>query len=287
MMQGTVREDDVSSADMHEEETAGPAELIEASAAAETCETIVEEKEVIPLSPLHEHASHGNLEALNEILSTSDTIEDQIDQPAGEDMMSPLHYAADSCVTNNVDPAVAANTVCALLIEGQANPCMVDARNRVPYFLASNDKVRDAFRRARATLGEDRWAWDEGAKVGPPLTEDDVERKKEKAAEKKRRQKARQKEKKAREKEQAEEMSRRMKEEEETRKREEDAKRIRAGLQPKASSATNVCDFCQKVCRGKRRSQMFQRLDYVYCSADCVQKHKRELMASAALSRLS
>jgi hypothetical protein len=32
---------------------------------------------------------------------------------------------------------------------------------------------------------------------------------------------------------------------------------------------------------------MLQRLDYVYCSTDCVQKHKRELMAQAALSRLA
>jgi Vms1-associating treble clef domain len=30
---------------------------------------------------------------------------------------------------------------------------------------------------------------------------------------------------------------------------------------------------------------MFSRLEYVYCTAECVQKHKRELMAAAALAR--
>jgi hypothetical protein len=31
--------------------------------------------------------------------------------------------------------------------------------------------------------------------------------------------------------------------------------------------------------------QMFQRLEYVYCGSECVQKHKRELMAAAAMAR--
>ena len=36
---------------------------------------------------------------------------------------------------------------------------------------------------------------------------------------------------------------------------------------------------------GKSRSQMFSRLEYVYCSTDCVRKHQRELMAAAAMAR--
>ena len=72
----------------------------------------------------------------------------------------------------------------------------------------------------------------------------------------------------------------------ETKKEEEDARRVRAGLKPKTSAASNACDFCQKVVRGKRRSQMFQRLDFAYCSTECVRRHQRELTAAAATARL-
>ncbi len=102
--------------------------------------------------------------------------------------------------------------VTALLVQGHANPTVLDARRRTPYFLASHEKAREAFRMARATLGEDYCSWD-NAKVGPPLTMDDVQMKKEKAAEKKKRQKARQKEKKGRERAQAEEMEKQQQEE--------------------------------------------------------------------------
>ena len=78
------------------------------------------------------------------------------------------------------------------------------------------------------------------------------------------------------------------KQEEEAKKvAEETAKRIRDGLQPKyvVTGSDNVCDYCQKIVKGRKRKDMFTRLDYKYCSSDCVQKHKRELMASAALAR--
>lgn len=60
----------------------------------------------------------------------------------------------------------------ALLVQGHANPCAIDARGRPPYFLASSDKNREAFRLARGTLGEDYCLWDDEAKVGPALTEE-------------------------------------------------------------------------------------------------------------------
>ena len=241
-------------------------------------------KDFPPLTPLHAFAEEGNADACDDLFeSDADACAELINHGAGQDYMTPLHYAAES-TSNGVDPATAASVVSLLLVKGGADPCSVDARNRVPYFLASHDKIREAFRRARAELGEECWPWD-AAKVGPALTEDDVVAKKEKAAEKKRRQRVRQKEKKAREKAEAEAMEQRKREEEDKRKQEEDAKRIRDGLAPKKSTATNICDFCQTVCKGKRRNQMFQRLDYVYCSSECVQNHKRELMAQAALSR--
>jgi len=140
----------------------------------------------------------------------------------------------------------------------------VDLHGRPSYFLASHNKLRDAFRLARGTLGEEYCAWDEGAKVGPPLTKDLLQQKKEKALDKKRRQRARQKEQKASERKLLEEQERIQREQEEEQKRAQEAKRVRDGS--KARTAENACDFCQTT--GTKRSQMFKRLDYVYCSTD-------------------
>jgi flagellar biosynthesis GTPase FlhF len=157
----------------------------------------------------------------------------------------------------------------------------LDGRNRPPYFLATTESARNAFRTVRAKI-PDAWDWD-ACKVGPPLTDDDLKRKKEKASEKKRRQREKQKERKAAEEAELQEAKRK----EETLAKEEEAKRTRAGLQPKVASSKPgeySCDFCQKKC--KRKSQMFQRLDFYYCSTECVKRHQRELMAAAATARL-
>lgn len=247
---------------------------------SEETKPVEKQKEIVPLTPLHEHAAAGNVSELLEFLEQNPDC--NVNQQAGEDYMTPLHFAA--CESSD-DPVTSAACVTALLIQGGANPCTLDARRRPPYFLASQEKVREAFRMARDTLGEDYCQWDDAAKVGPPMTMDDVQKKKEKAAEKKKRQKARQKEKKAKERAMSEEAEKQRTDEEERVKQVEEAKRIRDGLAPKATTATNVCDFCQKRCRNKRRSQMLQRLDYAYCSTACVQNHKRELMAAAAAAR--
>jgi hypothetical protein len=244
-----------------------------------------EEKEeknpAIALTRIHEICRDGNATELLELLDSKDILT-KINQAAGPDFMTPLHYAAES--SSLADPVSAAACVMALLSKGEADPTIVDARLRTPYFLASHDKVREAFRKARANLGEDFCDWS-AAKVGSPLTEDDIQEKKEREAEKRRRKKARQKEKKAQEKAEQEEEERQKQQQEEERKGREVAKRIRDGLAPKLSTAANVCDFCQTVCRGKKRAQMFKRLDYAYCSTKCVNEHKRELMAKAALAR--
>jgi hypothetical protein len=277
----------------------------------EIAERTLQESAVVdvkPYTPLHEAIQDGDLNRLMELLDLLDLKESQekcvdetltttttcdnnhngqegsigydINTGGGPECFTPLHLAS-SCTHPN-----ATALLTALLIHGHANPCAVDVRGRVPYFVAASDKHRESFRLARGTLGEEYCSWDEGAKVGPALSESDVQLKKAKALEKKRRQRARQKENRAIEKEEAE----REQAEEQARlaklKQEEDAKRIRDGLKPKPSSATNVCDFCQKIVKGKRRSQMFQRLDYAYCSTECVKRHQRELMAAAATARL-
>ncbi|KAL7432018.1 hypothetical protein ACHAXM_002962 [Skeletonema potamos] len=254
-----------------------------------------------PLTPLHEAIIEGDLSKLMELLTILEEAEENgtdhaaasvegnvgaprpsydVNTRGGPAHQTPLHFASASNHEN------AASFLNALLINGHANPCVVDSRGRPPYFVAASDKAREAFRLARGTLGEEYCRWDDEAKVGPALTDEDVQAKKAKALEKKRKQRARQKEKKALEKAEAEEEAAKQREEDEKRKQMEDAKRVRDGLKPKSSSASNVCDFCQTAAKGKRRSQMFQRLDYVYCSTDCVKKHQRELMAAAAAARM-
>lgn len=251
-----------------------------------------------PLTPLHEAIIEGDLSKLMELLKIleeaegSANVEDaaaedsagvtsyDVNTQGGPDHQTPLHFASAS------NHQIAPSLLSALLINGHANPCIIDSRGRPPYFVAATDKAREAFRLARGTLGEEYCRWDDEAKVGPALTDEDVQAKKAKALEKKRKQRARQKEKKALEKAQAEEAAAKKRQEEDKKKEMEDAKRVRDGLKPKSSTASNVCDFCQKAAKGKRRSQMFQRLDYVYCSTDCVKKHQRELMAAAAAARM-
>jgi hypothetical protein len=238
------------------------------------------EKTEMPLGSLHVAARDGDLTAILEHLSND--LDSIVDQRAGADFMTPLHFAAQSAPS--VGAATAASCVCSLLLQCGANPCLRDGRLRLPYYLGTNEKVREAFRQARAILGEDSWDW-EDAKVGPALADGDLQLRKEREAEKKRRKKARQKEKKAKDSAQKGELEQRQKEEAERRQREDEAKRTRDSLLPKASNQANICDFCLTECKGRKRQQMFFRLDYSYCSADCVQKHKRELMASAALAR--
>ena len=233
----------------------------------------------IPLSALHVACKNGDFEVIHDLLASSSN---ELTVMAGPDLMTPLHYAA-GC-SSVVEPSVAANCVTELLMQGRANPSLLDGRSRPPYFVATHDAVREAFRIARAHLGEDYCDWD-ASKVGPPLTAEDLQKKKDKEAEKRRKKKARQKQKKVQDKAAAEELELRRQEEEEKARQVAEAKRVRDGLQPKTNKASNVCDFCQKECKGRKRSQMFKRLDYAYCSTACVQDHKRELMAKAALSR--
>jgi Bacteroidetes VLRF1 release factor/Vms1-associating treble clef domain len=278
-----------------------------------------------PWTPLHEAAAKGGVEALVALLGQHDV---NVNAVAGPLLQTPLHVAAAagsasaavavegdgqgdrsgedehavnealkalstddaSEIKNEGSAADAAECVYQLLVTGGADPTVTDIRNRVPYFLASSEPVRVAFRRARAVLesGESALAWDwDAAKVGPALTDEELDARKEKEAEKKRQKKQRQKERKTKDKAAAEAMERQRQQQAEEQLKQDEAKRIRDGLQPKAGTtkASNVCDYCQKVCVGKRRRDMYQRLEYAYCSTECVQKHKRELMAAAAMAR--
>merc|ERR1711907_154811 len=99
------------------------------------------------------------------------------------------------------------------LLDGGADPTARDGKGRVPYYLCSNQKAREAFRRWRGQ-NEDDWDWN-AASVPEGITEDSEQRKKDKEKEKKKKQKEKQKLAKAKAKEEQEEV--RKKEEEEAR----------------------------------------------------------------------
>merc|ERR1712157_202673 len=101
------------------------------------------------------------------------------------------------------------------------------------------------------------------AKVPEGLTDEMEQRRKEKEKEK---QKDKQKATKAKARE----------EEDATRKKEEEEARALEAAQTK-------CDSCKKPIT----SSPFKRLDYLYCSPECVSAHRRELQAEAAMKRFT
>jgi hypothetical protein len=239
-----------------------------------------------PYTPLHEAILAGDLEKVTKLMhileqqqtEKEETEEESYDinTKAGPEYQTPLHLASSSTHEHAI---AILNT---LLLTGNADACAVDTRGRPPYYLASSDKIREAFRLARGKLGEDYCAWDTLAKVPSALSPEDIEAKRIKALEKKKRQRERQKEKKREEAEAAAETKRIEEEKAAIVKAEDDAKRARDGLKPK--TAGNACDFCGKIV--KKKSSMLQRLQYYYCSTDCVKRHQRELAAAAAQARL-
>jgi len=40
----------------------------------------------------------------------------------------------------------------------------------------------------------------------------------------------------------------------------------------------NACDYCQSISHGKTRSEMYARLEYVYCSTQCTRSHQVRLL---------
>lgn len=250
------------------------------------------EFEDIPLTSLHEAARDLDTQHLLAPFNPEEGGRStNIDVRAGPKLMTPLHYAAASASSGQT-PTAAAECISILLLHHHADPSILDLHNRPPYYLSTNDAVRTAFRTARATLGEDMpYSWDDdGARVGPPLTEADLARRKEQAAEKKRRQRKGRKDRKKGVKEKEEKEQEREMEEEAKKAKEEEQRRMRAGLKGKKEGGMKMgveCDFCGKKCVGKKRAQMFSRLEFVYCANECVQRHKRELMAAAATARFS
>ncbi len=168
-----------------------------------------------------------------------------------------------------------------------------DSKGRLPiYMLESHPKLREKLRKIRGQIlsnsdepGEKKeeeetsenslgipyellFAWDSG-NVPPAITPEKEDEKKAKEREKKKRQKANQKANK--EKREQEAAEKKAKEEEEKRKEEELLK-------------GPACTFCRKGC-GADPNKWFRKQEYVYCKAECMRGHTRELAAIAAEKR--
>ncbi|KAF1812548.1 hypothetical protein P152DRAFT_435795 [Eremomyces bilateralis CBS 781.70] len=79
-------------------------------------------------------------------------------------LAAPLHLASKLSI-----PAI----VSALLVKGNSNPTTRNADGKTAAQLASDRATKDAFRIARAEIGETKWNWDAAA-VGAPLSKAEV-----------------------------------------------------------------------------------------------------------------
>jgi Bacteroidetes VLRF1 release factor/Ankyrin repeats (many copies) len=83
---------------------------------------------------------------------------------------TPLHFAAS---TN------APTVVLALLTKMTADPTILNGEGKTSFELAGDRATRDAFRVARAELGEEAWDWDK-ARIPAPLTKREADKREEK-----------------------------------------------------------------------------------------------------------
>ena len=171
----------------------------------------------------------------------------------------PLHWAAAQSAT-----------LVKKLFEAGADPTKVDVRGRVPYYFATDRKIRDAFREARADLGEEAFDWTAAA-VPEALDAAARASKKAKDADKKKKQRERQK---VQKQKQAEDKA-----------KEDEAKKLKAArnANKKPQRIAGTCDACEKPILGPP----FSRLDFKYCSTACVANHRRILAADAAEKRMA
>ncbi|CEM27100.1 unnamed protein product [Vitrella brassicaformis CCMP3155] len=253
-----------------------------------------------PPHPLIDAAKRGDIAACRRILARLGVLPEgvMVDEEESDEETTggQASTAADgpvwdesalSCIDlHDRDPATCATALHAaaegghdvlvlLLLRCGLDPCSLDMRGRVPYFVCKTKECRDAFRRYRAEAPPDRWDWHKAC-IPEPLTEDLEARKKEKEREKRRRARQRKKASKAVEKQQ---------EEAEAARREEEHRRQTEAREKalEAERLARICDSCSAPITGKP----FQRLEYKYCSVECVQRHKRRLMAEAAEKRLA
>ena len=172
---------------------------------------------------------------------------------------TPLHVATD-----------AGNSFAIyVLLQHGANPNSRDMHRRAPYALAKDKSTRDAFRRARAVVGETRWEWDQ-AGVPEAMNASKEEERKEKEREKKRRARQRKKESAARDKAAAEALKKRQ---------EDETIEFQKLKEEMANDVNYQCREC------KRPLGRVTTDTKPCCSDSCFKIYRRRMMAEAAERR--
>ncbi|KAL2149839.1 hypothetical protein VTH82DRAFT_7515 [Thermothelomyces myriococcoides] len=128
-----------------------------------------EEAAIFHTTQLQAMIRRSKLPALLSYLSTNNLPANFIFQPADSQQNhhapTPLHLAA----AQNSAPLVTG-----LLTRAGADPTVLSREGKTPFDLAGDRATRDAFRVARAELGEVAWDW-EAAHVPPPLRREEAE----------------------------------------------------------------------------------------------------------------
>ncbi|AEO54786.1 hypothetical protein MYCTH_2297796 [Thermothelomyces thermophilus ATCC 42464] len=128
-----------------------------------------EEAAIFHTTQLQATIRRSKLPALLSYLTTNNLPPDFVFQPADSQQNrhapTPLHLAA----AQNSAPLVAG-----LLTRAGADPTVLSPEGKTPFDLAGDRATRDAFRVARAELGEAAWDWD-AARVPAPLRRAEAE----------------------------------------------------------------------------------------------------------------
>jgi len=228
-------------------------------AVVDTTTPILQEEEDLNdpphIVPIFSACTSGNMELVSAFVRVSGDFIRQF-QSHNNEGATLLHHAA--C---HGQPAIVR-----FLLDNGFSPLVRDYHGRTPYTCAINSKhTRDEFRRFKGSY-PDRWDYDlTGIPVG--ITDESELLKKQKDKEKRKRQANKKKLEKQKEQQ---ELAAKLKEQEE---KEADF----LANSPK-------CFICSKPIS---TSDCFRRLDFLYCSPDCMTSHRRTLAAEAALKRVS
>jgi hypothetical protein len=112
----------------------------------------------------------SKLPALFSYLTTNSLSADFVFQPADSQQNHHAPTALHLAAAQN-----SAALVTGLLTRAKADPTILSPEGKTPFDLAGTRATRDAFRVARAELGEGAWDWD-AARVPAPLTREEAER---------------------------------------------------------------------------------------------------------------
>ncbi|KAK3310806.1 uncharacterized protein B0T15DRAFT_519528 [Chaetomium strumarium] len=129
-----------------------------------------EETAIMHTNQIQSMIRRSKLPALLSYLTTNSLPADFVFQPADS---QPNHHAPTA-----LHLAAAQNSaalVTGLLTRAKADPTIPSPEGKTPFDLAGTRATRDAFRVARAELGESAWDWD-AARVPGPLTREEAER---------------------------------------------------------------------------------------------------------------